>query len=206
MGEVNKKTFKSKSELFEAFPFLIAFPFDEYEINLESGIDYLNELEVDPIIISAAGGYVKPEFINFYYEGEVNRITLSFYTYDLTYISDQASKIKKFDQIRKDLDDGLKSDSLLNKIEIIKKGDIFLKKLGSSLKSTGSFGKILDEMLILGEIEMNKAMIKEIKSMKPTIDESLFSEEEFQIIKSFYNLHLHHIKILLGIVIAIKIY
>lgn len=205
MSEEAGKIFNSNEKLFEMFPFLRDFPFDDYTITLEKGMNFLNDLEVDPIIISE-GGYVKPEFVNFYYDGEINRITLSFYTYDLTYMMDQAKKIKKFDAVRKTVDDALKSESLLEKIDAVKKGDTFLKKLGSSLKATGAFGKILDEMLILAEVEMEKAMIKEIKGMKKTIDENLFTEEEFQIVKSFYNLHLHHIKILLGIIIAIKIY
>jgi hypothetical protein len=205
MGEDSIKMHELRRDLFEMFPFLQAFPFDDYNITLEKGMDQLNDLGIDPIIISE-GGYVKPEFINFHYDGEINRITLSFYSYDLTFISDQASKIKKFDSIRKEVDYALDSESLLDKIESIKKGDTFLKKIGSSLKSSGSFNKILDEMLILAECEMDKSMIKEIKQMKTTIDQNLFTESEFEIIKSFYNLHLHHIKILLGIIIAVKIY
>jgi hypothetical protein len=205
MSEETGEIFKSNENLFEMFPFLRAYPFDDYVITLEKGNSLLDELDIDPIRISA-GGYVKPEFVNFYYDGEVNRITLSFYTYDLSYMLDQAKKIKKFDDIRKTVDFALKSDSLLTKIDSIKRGDTFLKKIGSSLKSVGAFGKILDEMLILAELEIEKPLLKEIKGMKLTIDEHLFSEEEFKIIKSFYNLHLHHIKILLGIIISIKIY
>jgi hypothetical protein len=206
MQEDHEEHLTEEPEVFEAYPFLQSFPFNEYTMLLDKDEDFATSAGIDPVIISAAGGFVKPEYINFQYHGKYTKIMLSFYTYDITYVSDQADRIKKLDSVRELLDNGLKSRVLLEKIDSIKKGEKFLKKLGSSLSVGKAFDGVLDQFLLANDKELSKVELRKIKSMFKTIDEDAYDDDVKDIIKSFYNIHLHHIKILLGVVIATKIH
>jgi hypothetical protein len=206
MDEDHEEQLTKEPEVFEEYPFLQSFPFQEYLMHLDRDEDYGTASGIDPVIISAAGGFAKPEFINFQYQGKYTKVMLSFYTYDITYVSDQSKKIKKLDSVRELLDRGLESRVLLEKIDCIKKGERFLKKLGSSLSVGKAFDNVLDQFLLAEEYELSKTELRKIKSMFKTIDEDEYNDEVKGIIRSFYNIHLHHIKILLGVVIAAKIH
>lgn len=199
--------YENKMNVFDIFPFLQSFPFDEYSIKLEQGIDYLDDTGIDPIVLSAGGGGIAaPDFVNFAYIGRANRIILSFYTYDINFIVKNVNKIKKLDSIREIIDIGLKSKDLVNKINGIRVGEKFLKKMGNSLAVGHSFNKVFDDIIKHNNIHIKKEIIREIKLKQLKVAEHLFSDIELSIIRSFYNLHLHHIKVLLGVVISIKIY
>jgi len=206
MNDEHEDHLISETEVFNAYPFLQSFPFQDYTMNLDSEEDYVTSAGIDPVIVNAAGGFVKPEFINFNYQGKYTKISLSFYTYDINYIVDQSNRIKKLDSIRELLDNGLQSTVLLEKIDSIKKGEKFLKKLGSSLPIGKAFDGVLDQFLIAEEYTLDKGELRKIKSMFKTIKEEDYTEELKNIIIDFYNIHLHHIKILLGVVIASKIH
>ena len=194
------------NKIFEKYPFLSSFPFPDYDIRLESGEDYATASGIDPIIISAAGGIAQPEFINFDYAGKYTKIMLSFYTYDVKYMYENSHKIKKLDSVRELLDIGLDTDILVEKIEAIKKGERFIKKLGTSLVAGKSFDHVFDEFMKSKGYEIDKTHIRKIKSMYKTLDETELEDGVKKIVRSFYNIHLHHIKILLGIIIAAKIH
>jgi len=206
MQEESDEDLTNKPEIYKDYPFLYSFPFDDYQMSLEKGKDYAAASGIDPIVISAAGGIAQPEFINFDYRGKYTQITISFYTYDIKYIHENSHKIIKLDSVREILDDGLDSDNLLDKIDIIKRGERFLKQLGSGLIAGKSFDPVLDEFLNNAGYIVDKPQLRKIKSMYKTLDETELENGVKDIVKAFYNIHLHHIKILLGIVIASKIH
>jgi len=202
-----EKAYKKDTSIFDIFPFLLSFPFDDYTITLEQGADYLDDLGIDPIVLSAGGGGIAaPDFVNFLHTGKDNRITLSFYTYDINFIVNNSVDILKFDDVRKSLDNGLDSSDLHIKLKSIKIGERFIKKIGKSLVAGSSFNKLLDDLLEHNEHSFSRESIKDIKLKKIKAAEHKYGKTEESIITSFYDLHLHHLKILLGIVISIKIY
>lgn len=196
----------SNTELFEKFPFLQSFPFDDYEISLEKKDDFGTLSGIDPVVISEAGTFVSPDFVNFNYQGNYTKIHLSFYTYDIQYIHDIADKIKRLDATVKNLDQGLVSDSITDKIKSIKSGERFLKKLGASLIPGRAFDGVLDDFLASDGIKLTKALVNKIKSKSRTLTDDTFDESINKTIRSFYDIHLHHIKVLLGVVIASKVH
>lgn len=206
MQEYSRDEFDNRSKLYAEFPFMQAFPFEEYTFTLEKEDDLTTLSGIDPVVISEAGKFVVPEFVNFYYISKETKVSLSFYTYDIRYILENSKDVKKIDEIREALDYGISATTLLDKIESIKKGEKFLKKLGSSLIVGKSFDGVLDEFLANKGYVVSKSELRKIKSKFKTISEDLYDDELKEIIGSFYDIHLHHIKILLGIVIASKIY
>ncbi len=192
--------------IFEAFPYLSSFPFSDYTMQLDSLDDYSTTADIDPIIIEAASNFVKPEFVNFNYVGKYTKVTLSFYTYDIVFISENVDHIKKLDSVREALDQGLDSMDIIDKILMIKKGEKFLRKIGGSLVAGKAFSALLDTILTTNEITIESKTLNKIKSMFKTVDYEKFDERTKNCIRSYFDIHLHHIKILLGIVIATKIH
>jgi len=202
-----EQAYKNDTSIFDIFPFLLSFPFHDYSITLEQGVDYLDDLGIDPIVLSAGGGGIAaPDFVNFQHTGEENKITLSFYTYDISFIINNCSHILKFDGVRKSIDDGLNSLAIGEKLKSIKIGEKLVRKIGKSLVAGSSFNKLFDDLLKNNRHSLKADVIRDIKLKRLKVPEYEYTEVEKSIIRSFYDLHLHHLKILLGIVIAIKIY
>ena len=202
-----EQAYKNDTSIFDIFPFLLSFPFHDYSITLEQGVDYLDDLGIDPIVLSAGGGGIAtPDFVNFQHTGEENKITLSFYTYDISFIINNCSHILKFDDVRKSIDDGLNSLAIGEKLKSIKIGEKLVRKIGKSLVAGSSFNKLFDDLLKNNRHSLKADVIRDIKLKRLKVPEYEYTEVEKSIIRSFYDLHLHHLKILLGIVIAIKIY
>lgn len=199
----------NNDELFKLFPFLEAFPFDFYEFEFEYNRG-LNETSLlDPIIIKAGGGLVEPYIINFTYVSDNIYTTLSFYSHDIKYVHESADKIKKMDNLVKSLDNAIKSSDHLLKIKTIKQGERnLLKKIGSSLADSGEyFNKILDQLKEINEIKMTKSEASAIKSLSLNKIEQLnLPRETINVVNGYLDAQLHHINILLGIIIATKIY
>tara|TARA_B100000287_G_C20552272_1_gene748962 strand:+ start:271 stop:894 length:624 start_codon:yes stop_codon:yes gene_type:complete len=201
------QTYKNDTTIFDIFPFLLSFPFHDYSITLEQGVDYLDDLGIDPVVLSAGGGGIAtPDFVNFQHTGEENKITLSFYTCDINFIINNCDNILKFDDVRKSIDEGLDSEDILTKLKSIKIGEKLVRKIGKSLVAGSSFNKLLDDLLKHNKHSLRANIIRDIKLKKIKVSEYEYTKVERSIIESFYDLHLHHLKILLGIVIAIKIY
>lgn len=202
-----EQAYKNDTTIFDIFPFLLSFPFPDYSITLEQGVDYLDDLGIDPVVLSAGGGGIAaPDFVNFQHTGIENKITLSFYTYDINFIINNCDNILKFDDVRRSIDSGLDSEDILTKLKSIKTGEKLVRKIGKSLVAGSSFNKLFDELLKNNRNSLKTNIIKDIKLKKLKVSEYEYTEVEKSIIDSFYDLHLHHLKILLGIVIAIKIY
>jgi hypothetical protein len=202
-GEEIKKSIGDVSEI---FPFMSSFPFDEYEFELEILEKSNSSSGINPIIIEQAGKFVGPSIINFHTIGELTNISISFYTYDIKFIETQANKIKKMDQLSKALDVAANSNSFLDKLTGIKIGEKFLKKVGTGLSAAPTFNKILDELIVITEISIESDQLKLIKKLDDSIEQKDFDKSQQEVICEYYNLYLHHVRILLGIVIAIKIH
>lgn len=192
--------------VFEAFPFMRSFPFDEYDFELEKIESSNSSSGVNPIIIEQAGKFVGPSILTFHTAGEVTNTSISFYTYDIKFVESQAAKIKKMDQLNNSLNIALASTDFLIKLEGIKIGEKFLKKIGSGLTAASTFNKIIHELLTITEIKIDTDLLKMIKKLDRSINQEDFTLEQQEIICEYYNLYIHNIRILLGIVIASKIH
>jgi hypothetical protein len=201
--EINSETL-DEFTIYDLFPFLVSFPFSEYQITLDKIIPK-NDIDIDPMVAIAAGDQVNLDFINFTNAAEDGDIIFSFYTFDIEFITSMSKKVRKLDSVREKLDEGLNSDLLSTKVESIKIGEKFIKKIGPSLLASTAFDPIVDGMIGANELEVDPIIVKQIKKIK-MIDETSLSNEVYDIVSSFYDLHIHHIKILLGIVISHKIH
>lgn len=194
-------------DLYEMFPFFRSFPFDDYDIELDTNSASNESSLLDPIIIKAGGGYVEPYIIHFTYSEKLSDIILSLYTYDIKYIVESSDRIKKMDDISKALRRALDSRSLADKLEAIKQGEkSLLKKIGSGILYREAFNKILDQLNEINGNLISKSELKRVKSLSPKISDTYFSEDQMELICGYYDMHLHHINIVLGIIIAVKIH
>jgi hypothetical protein len=193
--------------LAKTLPFMSAFPFNEYEIEvIEKGEDLIG-MGISPLLINEFGDNGKDIIFNFLFSDPSSNIIVSFHIELIKVIALESSNIKKFDYIVKNTSSSLNSKSLLDKIKALKENRSFLKKF--DLKNL--LGINLEE-LFFNFLEVNQANIsKKIKSsvlkLSETSLESIqFSENQFKAIESFLNFQLHLNRILVGIVIAEKIY
>ena len=199
-GETTEKDHLS---ILERFPELSSFPFNDYQFEIEEA----DGVDLDPIILRETQSSSKPELIKFYYEGSYNRMMISMYSYDVAYLIANSDKVKKLDEPRGNLDQGLDSIDPAQKIEGIKEGKKFTKGISISMVANELFSGILDDLLKKNKIELSPIIVRNIKSMKPDLfEEAKFDDLELDIINTFYDLHLHYYKIILGIVICSKIY
>lgn len=192
------------SELYKTLPFMEAFPFEEYEIDLESDGD---ELEVSPILIKTLGSFGESQHLNFNYVEYDSTIMVSFNREDILEVAEIASKIKKLDSVRLELDFGLRSSEIGTKIDAIKKGRKFIKLLNNENVMGPEFAPFLQEMLSLHEASLESHLILELQKLKPQkLFDFKFTLAERAAIFSYLNFQLHYARILLGVVIAAKIY
>lgn len=197
---------KNDGRIYEIFPFMRSFPYSDYELELEKQESNSSSSSINPIIIEAAGGIVEPNLITFTTVGLIANISLSFYSYDIKYVRDVSPKVRKMDEISRVLIEAIESTEFKVKLDAIKIGTRFLKKIGSSLAVTESFNKILDGFMEAQQMSLTTNEEKMVKKLKSDINQDDFDEDAQEIILEFYNLHLHHIRILLGVVIAAKIH
>lgn len=196
----------NESSLYRLFPFMSSFPYDDYTFSLEEGESKSTGSNINPIIIEAAGKIVEPSLVTFSTQGHIANISISFYSYDIKYVRDVSNKVRKMDKMSETLSLGVDSMDFMVKLSAIKEGSKFLKKIGSSLEVADSFNKILDGFLESHDLSLTTSQEKAVKKLSSNIDQDDFSEDLQEIILEFYNLHLHHIRILLGVVIASKIH
>tara|TARA_Y100000389_G_C17471148_1_gene531095 strand:+ start:8189 stop:8803 length:615 start_codon:yes stop_codon:yes gene_type:complete len=190
--------------IYKMFPFLLSFPFSEYVISFDKLVPK-NDIDIDPLIAKESGDWGSLDFINFTIPEVDGDIIFSFYTFDIEFITSMSKKVRKLDSIREKLDIGLNSELLSEKAESIKIGEKFIKKIGPSLLASTAFDPIVDGIISANKLDVSPVTVKKIKKIK-IIDEKELSKELYDVISSFYDLHIHHIKILLGIVISHKIH
>lgn len=194
------------TDLYEMFPFFRSFPFDYYEFELDKSGVNSESLMLDPVIVKAGGGYVEPHLVHFKHSSNFSDLTISFYTYDVKYVYESADKIKKMDDLARSLSGAINSVDLEEKLITIKEGEKMLKKIGSGLIRVGAFDKILDQINELNDAKLNKTELRLVKSLSSKIKLDDFSESQVEMIGAYYDMHLHHINIVLGIIIASKIH
>jgi hypothetical protein len=196
---------EEKSELLSIFPYLESFPFEEYQIYLEAPLD---ESEgISPIIIKSLGKLGVDPRVDFVYPEEELNITVSFYLDSIKEIETNHNKIKKFDSLVKELDEALASKSIKDKLEIIKKGKSFIKKLGTQLLISPVFDNLLNDMC--ETVGINLSAQEKLALTRLEMKESLnrqFTSSEKKAILLYLNFYLNYAKILLGVTISIKIH
>lgn len=195
------------SELYSALPFMEAFPFGEYEVALEVEGSGPEDLGVDPILIKNLGSFGTEQIINFKYEDEAGPIIISINQEDVLYLAEISRKIKKMTPIKVSIDLGLNSDSLEEKVDEIKRSRTFIKNLESEILLEPRFEGVLADIMEVNEVNLTSAQILAIqKRSLAKLKKTPFSEKQHKVAKIFLDFQLHYAKILLGIVIAAKIY
>jgi hypothetical protein len=195
------------SELTTALPFMSAFPFGDYDIRLVERGDDLIKLGVSPMLVKEFGDNGKIQNLNFYYVEEGSNISISLYKGDVEWIAEEATHIKKVDVLRKTLDDALLSNDLISKTKAVKAGRKFIKLLDYDTITGIDFNELLSDFLIIYETALTSRLKLGLQKLsEATLKSTEFSERQFKAVTAFLNFQIHYIKILLGIVIAAKIY
>jgi hypothetical protein len=195
------------SELLKVLPFMSAFPFNDYEITMvEHGQDFIT-MGVSPILLNAFGDNGTVDMLNFSYVDGESSVAISIYRDDAEWISEEAIQVKKMDSLRVQLDEALDSEDLIKKIKAIKSGKKFSKIIHCDNIGGVDFGEVLSEFLKVNEtVLQSKTKLGLQKLSEATLKSTEFSEQQFKATTAFLNFQIHYIKILLGIVIAAKIY
>lgn len=180
--------------VYEIFPFLESFPFQDYLISSETGSEK-NEFSSN-----------EEKLFDFQYKAVDKDITVSFYRDDIEFLHIISDNINKLDSLRKNIDRGLESEDTLVKFESIKKTKGFLKKVNSPAENGDAFRSVLDGLQEMNEVELSEGIIGKINRFDKDISEYPFTVNELMAIEAYLNFQLHHVKIMLGIVIASKIY
>jgi hypothetical protein len=201
------ETVDTTSELLNVLPFMAEFPFGNYDIRMvEEGDDFIR-LGVSPILVKEFGDTGKIQSLNFYYIEEGSDISIALYRGDVEWIAEEAIHVKKIDALRKTLDTALSSEDLTLKTKAIKNGRKFSKLLNCDAVTGIDFNDLLSEFLIIYDTHLNSKIKLGLQKLSDaTLKSTEFSERQFKAVKAFLNFQIHYIKILLGIVIAAKIY
>lgn len=199
-------TQSDNSELYKALPVMEVFPYDDYLIEIdENGI--MPEFDVAPILINELGSFGNTQRLNFYYDEGVTTIMISFYQDDLLDLVGISKAVKKLDSVNSDISAGLASEDLLEKIDLVKKSKKFTKLLKLDSFTNPPFEPILQELLSTNEVALESDIALELQKLKPKkISKITLGEKEKTAIFSYLNFQLHYARILLGVVIAAKIY
>ena len=195
------------SELLKVLPFMSAFPFNDYEITMvEHGQDFMS-MGVSPMLISAFGDNGTVDMVNFSYLEEDSKILISIYRDDVEWIAGEANRVKKMDFLREQIDDALTSHNLILKAKAIKVGKKFARLIDCDKVVGLDFDEILTELLRVNETVLpSKIKLGLQKLSEATLKSTELSERQYKAVFAFLNFQIHYIKILLGIVIASKIY
>jgi hypothetical protein len=157
-------------------------------------------------ITSNIRNYVSPEFINFSYLDKYTDVTVSFYVDDIDYIFESSSKIKKFDDVRRQIETAIKSDNMEEKLNALRIGEKLIKLIDQKIAASVIFNKILEHILNTSNVKISKDLMKKIKTKSRIILEMDLEQKTYDIINIFFNMHLNHIMIIIGIIIAAKLY
>lgn len=208
MGEYDQEESRDKtSELMTALPFMIEFPFNEYDIRfVEKGDDFI-QMGISPMLVNEFGDNGTIETINFYYLEKGTEISISIGRDDVEWIAEQSNKVKTLDSIRQVLDIGLDTNDLIEKVKSIKSGKKFTKSINCESTALIDFNELLSEFIHLYDTALtSKIKLGLQKLSEATLKSTEFSERQYNTVSAFLNFQIHYTKILLGIVIAAKIY
>jgi hypothetical protein len=208
MGKLSYDEPRDKtSELLDVLPFMSSFPFSDYEITMDERGDDFISLGVSPILVNAIGEYGTTNMLNFYYIENDSDVTISLQRSDIEWVAEDVARVKDIDSIRQKLDDALTTNDLSLKMEGVRLGKKFIKKVDPHIIGVISFNDVLNEFLQVNDAVLPSKI--KLSAQKLTISQfkdQTFSEKQYQALKSFFNFQLHYAKIVLGIVISVKIY
>jgi len=208
MGEENGEIVKDKTtRLFEEIPFMSEFPFDDYEMTIEDLSLPLDQLGIAPILLNEIGDANVIKRVDFYYADGNSSVSISLRKDDIEWLASESGNVRKFDDLRKELDTSLKSRSLVEKIKSIKLGRKFLKNFPDPTLHEVDFNMTLSEFLELYEVSLDSKtkLILQNLNMKGILSIE-FTEKQYKAVTAFLNFQLHYVKIILGVTIAAKIY
>jgi hypothetical protein len=208
MGEENGEIVKDKTtRLFEEIPFMSEFPFDDYEMTIEDLSLPLDQLGIAPILLNEIGDANVIKRVDFYYAEGNSSVSISLRKDDIEWLASESGNVRKFDDLRKELDASLKSRSLVEKIKSIKLGRKFLKNFPDPTLHEVDFNMTLSEFLELYEVSLDSKtkLILQNLNMKGILSIE-FTEKQYKAVTAFLNFQLHYVKIILGVTIAAKIY
>ena len=189
------------------FPFLEAFPFKEYKISLsESEMEDIypedellyreDELKLEPLSL-----------IHFTYAYDNSDVTISFYLEDVDFLHKKSDSISKLDSIRKKVDGGLNNQDIIKKMKAIKLLAPFMIKVGTAeVLKRDTFESVLESVQKMSSISLSNKMIEQIKNLDENINVKKLKYIEEQCMMIYLDFQLHHAKIILGTIIASKIY
>lgn len=208
MGEEKDEIVKDKTtKLFEEIPFMSEFPFDDYEITIEDLSLPLEQLGIAPILLSEIGDSNLVKRVDFYYDEGSSSVSISLRKDDIEWLASEANSVKKLDYLCKELDLGIESRNLIEKMKTIKVGRKFLKNFPDPNLHGIDFNVTLSEFLDLYEVGLDSKakLILQNLNMKGILAIE-FTENQYSAVRAFLNFQLHYVKIILGITIAVKIY
>ena len=208
MGEENGEIVKDKTtRLFEEIPFMSEFPFDDYEMTIEDLSLPLDQLGIAPILLSEIGDPNVIKRVDFYYDEGNSSVSISLRKDDIEWLASESGNVRKFDDLRKELDVSLKSKNLIDKIKSIRIGRKFLKNFPDPTLYEVDFNMTLSEFLELYEVSLDSKtkLILQNLNAKGIISIE-FSEKQYRAVMAFLNFQLHYVKIILGVTIAARIY
>jgi hypothetical protein len=208
MEELSRENIKDKtSELLNTLPFMSEFPFEEYSMTMVEMGDDLSTLGISPILLNEIGDLGTCEVINFFYEEGESDVSISIQKDDIDWIIAKSDEVKKIDDISRELKEALYSEDLLVKIKAIKMSKKFKRIIDCEKNIDISLTDILRDFLTLNSTVLhNKIKLGLQKLSEATVKSTEFSEKQFRAVTSFLNFQIHYARILLGIVIASKIY
>jgi len=180
--------------IYEIFPFLESFPFEEYILSSGKDSDYHDDI-ID-----------KQELFDFQYTAMDKDITISFYKEDIEFLNMISGNVNKLDSLPEHIDQGLVSNNILDKFESIKKSKAFLKKVKSPAENENVFRSVLDGLQEINETSLSEGIIGKINKLDISLADYKFTLNESMAIEAYLNFQLHHVKIMLGVVIASKIH
>jgi hypothetical protein len=145
--------------------------------------------------------------VDFYYDEGNSSVSISLRKDDIEWLASESGNVRKFDDLRKELDVSLKSKNLIDKIKSIKIGRKFLKNFPDPTLYEVDFNMTLSEFLELYEVSLDSKtkLILQNLNAKGIISIE-FSEKQYRAVMAFLNFQLHYVKIILGVTIAARIY
>jgi hypothetical protein len=195
------------SELFEILPFMEAFPFEEYQIVLQAEGQDPSEFGISQILISTIGTFGVDTCLNFFYKRGEESVIISFHIEDIQDIVEQSSRITKLNNVVEELNNGILSSDISIKLDEVKRSKKFINSIGLENISNPPFSDILQEIQNLNGLRLRSELwLGAISLNKKRLKLHDLSKDELITLSTYFDFHLHYAKILLGIVIAAKIY
>jgi hypothetical protein len=201
--------FDNLIHVYTTFPFLEAFPFKEYKISLsKEHVSSMDENATNKLLYSEYDLQFEPlSLIHFTYPCDNSDVTISFYMDDIDFLNNKSDSILKLDSTLVEINKGLNNQDIIKKMKAIKHLFPFMKKVGTSeaLKKD-TFESVLKSIQSMSDINLSNKTVDQIKNLDENIDLSNLKSDEEKCVIIHLDFQLHHAKIILGTIIASKIY